>query len=462
MPASMLLVNPSKPRRFARRGGSASPAQLAARAKFAARARAGTLGKARKNPSSKRSFASTPFGKRILASKNRKNPRLTASEKRSAESLAADRGWPVAIKTGVVTQKRKSAVKSKKKVARKAAPKTAKKKLSQTPSAKAARRARRASKKGAKSVVRRVAKRRGKRVSPVVVGLRAASKRLRNRARKAKGASKSILSLRSRALNLKARAKSKSRKSKKTGKYVGLSPAQRKQLKASGLMKVNPSIMGVIMDMGVLLPQVGATIGAIAGVSMLSQLILGQVRKSAPTATWAANKHTPAAISVLLSVAAYGIARMVGSQPGAASTFVNKLAPSLLIGGMAAAAVQTMGAVRVAPGAGQTAGTDGKISLGNKLGLPIGEYVLGEYVLGGGPSFIDIDGTSVGIDVGSVFRDRTLGQYVPYEVRADGAREGGRGRHLETSAASIVREELDAYDGKLPVEGNLSGSIFDD
>lgn len=468
MPAQLLLVNPSAPRR---RNPSKAPtaAQKAARAKFAAMARAGKFGAARKNPGKKRkagkkSFASTPFGKSILASKARKNPRrMSAADRQAAASLAADTGsWTPKEKT-VATKKPRKARKSKARKSKAAAPAAPKKRRrrAKKASAAAAPKRRRTAKKAiakrskraaAPKATRRRRRRSAKRALPAAyLRLRKKSRSLRKRAKSKKGVSRSILSLRARAAGLKARTKLKTRKSKRTGKYVGLSPAQRKALKASGLMKVNPSFGGIIKDLGVLLPQAGATVAGLAGAAILSSKATKFLREKMPGNTMLQSVHVPAVLSVLMGVLGYVGARMLGSKPGPVATFVNKLAPSLFIGGVGAAAVHTLSAVK---------GADG-ISMGAKLGLPIGDYVVGDYVVGG--NVIDVDGTMVHVDgMGSVFRNRTLGDYVPYEVSADGPREGGRGRRLETSAASIVRDELDAYDGKLPVDGNLSGSIFED
>lgn len=465
MPAQLLLVNPSAPRR---RNPAKAPtaAQKAARAKFAVMARAGKFGGARKNPGKKRkagkkSFASTPFGKRILASKARKNPRMSAADRQAAASLAADTGsWTPKEKTVAIVKKPKKKRRAKKAAA--AAPKKARKRRAKKAAAAApAKRRRRTAKKAIakhskkaharkpKHAARR-RRRRAHKLPAAYVALRRKSRSLRKRAKSKKGVSRSILSLRARAAGLKARTKLKIRRSKRTGKYVGLSPAQRKALKASGLMKVNPSFGGIIKDLGVLLPQAGATVAGLAGAAILSSKATKFLREKMPTNTMLQSPHVPAVLSVLMGVLGYVGARMIGSKPGPVATFVNKLAPSLFIGGVGAAAVHTLSAVK---------GADG-LSLGSKLGLPIGDYVVGDYVVGA--HMIDVDGTSVAVDVGSVFRNRTLGDYVPYEVSADGPREGGRGRRLETSAASIVRDELDAYDGKLPVDGNLSGSIFED
>ena len=97
--------------------------------------------------------------------------------------------------------------------------------------------------------------------------------------------------------------------------------------------------------------------------------------------------------------------------------------------------------------------------------MPIGEYVIGEYVVGQGMSnMIDVDGRMVAVDggVGSIFSRRSLGEYVPNDFDNDGPREAARGRRLEASAAGILKAELAAHNGKLPVDGSLSGSSFDD
>jgi len=434
-------------------------------------ARSGSFKKNPSKPKSKRkasrasasgkSFYDTPFGKKILAAKARKNPgRKSAATKEStvskpkkakkAKKAGAKRRTKKA--TSVAAPKRR-----KRRTAKKTGAKRSKKRSVRVSKAQRAREIRMG------NTVRRRKGRKGKRkVSAKVRKLTAHRNRMRAVAKKSKGASKSIASMRARAAGLKLRALRKSRKSRKTGKMTGLSPAARKQLKASGLMKVNPSLMGIIKDMGVLLPQAGMTIAGLAGAAILSSKIVAAARTRMPTNTLVGSVHAPAVVSALLGILGYVGARMAGGKPGALATFVNKLAPSLFIGGIGAAAVHTMAAVKVgAPGA--------QISLGAKLGLPIGEYVIGgmgEYVIGQGAMtrYIDVDGSRVAVDgqVGSIFNGRTIGEYVANEVTDDGPREGARGRRLEASAAHILRDELAMHDGKLPVDGNLSGSIFDD
>ncbi len=479
MPAQLLLLNPSKPRKKLRRNPAPTPAQMAARKRFAAMARSGAFKsnpskakaykphKARKNPSKKASskFASTPFGRRILALRaKRKNPAgdevmaAVAQEEKRQQRIAgfqrAKKESAVAKKTKKKATAKKAPKRKAKKAAAKKAPKRTKKRSSKKAKAKAPkRRARRASKKSIAKAVRKHNRR------AASANLRAKARGLRKRAKRAKGTARSILMARAKAVSLQARAARKH----KRGSKLFLSATQRRALKAHGLVKVNPSIMSIVKDMGVLLPVAGVAVAGLALAAIVGGKAVSAARAKMPNQTILANPHAPAVASALVGVVGYIAARMIGSRPGKAAEMVNKMAPALFVGGVAAAAVHTMSAVRVAAPAGAAAASpvaDGKISLGARLGLPIGEYVVGEYVVGAWQNAIDVDGTRVALNGAGVFGGRTLGDYVPYDVSEDGPREGARGRRLEARAADIV-DDIDAHGGKLPVDGSLSGSVFD-
>jgi hypothetical protein len=466
MPAQLLLVNPSTPRRRLRRslGGVPSPAQLAARQRFAEMVRAGAFKRrkkaARKGSKKGRarvSFYDTPFGQKILAKKARKEP----------GRLAVSQETPVVKKSAKKKASKKMSKKMVKKMAKKAyrmrRNPSAKKREKQEAAAAEAASVPAAGKKNKKTSVEASPKKRRSKLSddPKVRALQVLRNRLRRAAKKKKGAARSILTARARALSLQVRAAKKARRSKKTGKWIGLSPTQRAALRRHGLLKVNPSIMSVVKDMAGLLPQAGATVAGLAIAALAGAKLVEQMKKSMPQAaadpkSIVNNPHIPAVVSVAVGALGYIAARLLGSKSGAVATFANKLAPSLFIGGVAAATVHTLASVKTKDDKGVES------SLGKRLGLPIGEYVLGEYVIGQ-TNYVDVDGNPVAVDgqVG-IFGSRTIGDYVPYSVTDDGPREGARGRMLEASASDILREELAMYDGKLPIDGNLSGSIFDE
>ncbi len=274
----------------------------------------------------------------------------------------------------------------------------------------------------------------GSRGSRKAVALAKRARSLRKRAKGKRTPGASIMRARARALSLHSR----SLRRRKRGSKGGLSPSAKRMLRASGLMKVNPSVSSVFKDMAVLLPQAGFTIGGMALTAMGSTKILSVLRSKAPSIPGINSIHAPAVLSALLGCGGYVALRMIGSKSGALATFLNKMAPGVFVGGLAAAALHTLSAVKDATG--QT--------LGKRIGLPIGEYVVGEYVVGDytvGQNQIDVDGSQVRLNgLGSIFRDNTLGALPD-------PREGARGTRGELH----MRDLLDAE------EGSLAGSIFD-
>jgi len=261
---------------------------------------------------------------------------------------------------------------------------------------------------------------------------------LRKRAKGKKGAGASIMRVRARAMSLHARSLGRRRKGSKSG----LSSANKRMLRAHGLLKVNPSFSAIVKDMAVLLPEAGFTVAGLAGAAIGSTKLVNMLRTKMPSIPGIQSVHAPAVVSVLLGAAGYVGLRMAGAK----SAMLGKAASSVFIGGLAAAVVHTLAAVKVKDAAGE-------VSLGKKLGLPLGDYVVGDYVVGdyvvgampGAQGVVDVDGNRVRVNgLGSIFADRTLGALPD-------SREGARGTRFEPH----MREILDVD------EGSLAGSIFD-
>lgn len=439
-------------RRQTRVGGSKpkppTPAQKAARARFAAaaRARAGI----RQNPFSERldsaGYSSLAEIRGRTAAGDRRRARMKAAVKKAKAAKAAventtpTRSPPVARKKKSKTAKKrakrpsKTAAKKPKRAkrAKKAkAKKTTSRKRRMSKHARASMRA--YDKVGGGKRRRRRRKARKTRFDKVAVKLRRKAKTLRKRAKGKKGPGARIARLRASALSLRARAR-------RRGKG-GLSPSQKAALRAHGLMKVNPSIGGIIKDIGMLLPQVGATIAGLAGAAIAANKIVGFARSKMPTNTLVASTHAPAVVSGLLGVVGYIALRMIGAGSGKVAQFANKVAPAALIGGAAAATVHALSSVKDANGQ----------AIGKSLGLPIGEYVVGDYVVGdyvvgSTQRVVDVDGATVRVNgLGNVFSSRTLGELPD-------PREGYRG----TRGEPHMREMLEDVD-----DGSLAGNIFD-
>jgi len=469
MPAHLVLLNPSNPPTAARARAKrvmqskpktrAAPSakQLAARARFAAMAKQAAAkrragGAAYKNPAPKdRAVPATraaPSAKQLAA-----RARFTAMAKRRAAMSAGMRRNPLDAPRNTRAEARTaySMMEERSPVAKKAKAKKAKAKAKKAAPAapaapkKAAKKAtKKAPKKAAKKAAKKAPKKAARRAKRPKHPLRAKAHDLRKRATKlSKAGSKTtagILRTRARALSYRAGLEKPRRKNKK-GAWVGYSSAQRAMLKQHGLLKVNASVGSVVKDMFGLLPQAGVTVASFAGMAMLGSKVQAQLVKQASLASVAGNKHFPAAVSFGTGALSYVIARLIGSKAGGAASAINRAAPSLFVGGVLAAAVHTIAAMKQ----------------GAKLGLPIaglGEYVVGEYVVGS--RIIDVNGTPIAVDGRHMLG---MGEYVPFTGQPDALdlRESDRGTASEQSAAEI----LDRYDGLYPVAGNLTGSIFD-
>lgn len=265
-----------------------------------------------------------------------------------------------------------------------------------------------------------------------------------------------------------------------------------KYARAHGITRVNPSLAGLKTDLITLAPFAVAGIGSLIGLWMVSpkvtSMIPAQVTSYIPVSV---QPFVPAIGSGILSVLAYWLLRK------SKSPMLNKAASGALLGGLSAAALQTLVAWSVPnPQAGTTLPDGSKapdmISMAKNLGLPLGEFVgvsgyitsasgqqiavngLGEFV-GVSGSLVDASGQriavngfgdyvpgEVGLGGGGIFSNSgsksSLGRLgMAYDGNSNqdpGGREWSHGLSDETSAAEI----LDGDDE----EGSLSGDIFGD
>jgi hypothetical protein len=189
------------------------------------------------------------------------------------------------------------------------------------------------------------------------------------------------------------------------------------QLRAMGLAGVpNPGLAGAAKGLVTLLPQMGVTAAAFAGVALGGQKVGEMVEARLP----ALGKAAVPVTTGVFAVGAYMIARNVKALAPFSS--------AILAAGVCATVVHTLAKVQ--------AGTpEAPQSLGKKLGLPIGEYTsMGEY-------------TSVG------------------EYTSMGAYHGGQGIFAgldDDPVFDSLRGTDDEPDfAEDEAEGSLSGSIFD-
>lgn len=150
--------------------------------------------------------------------------------------------------------------------------------------------------------------------------------------------------------------------------------------RSHGLTRVNPSLSGLTKDLMGLLPEIGAGVGSLVGLAFVAQMVGSKlpdsIKAKVPTSVvpW-----VPTITTGVLSAVAYGALRM------SKSTKLSKLSVPVLIGGAAATAMHAMVAIKV-QGPGGT-----QISLAKKLGLPMGEFV-------GVSGYVDVNGQMVAVN----------------------------------------------------------------
>ncbi len=244
--------------------------------------------------------------------------------------------------------------------------------------------------------------------------------------------------------------------------------------RSHGLTRVNPSMSGVAKDLMALLPEVGAGVGSLVLMAVVGNKVVEKLPDSVKAKVPESVKPwVPTITTGILSAVAYGALRM------SKSTKLSKLSVPVLIGGAAATAMHAMVAVKVKAADGS------QISLAKKLGLPMGEFV-------GVSGYVDVNGQMVAVNglgefvgVSGMMTDATgqriavngLGEYLHQEVglgaAGDGifsrsslgmlpdgsaAQEAGMGREWSHGLSEEVGAESILDEG----EGTLSGSIFDD
>lgn len=243
--------------------------------------------------------------------------------------------------------------------------------------------------------------------------------------------------------------------------------------RSHGLTRVNPSMSGVAKDLMALLPEVGAGVGSLVLMAVVGNKVVEKLPDSVKAKVPESVKPwVPTITTGVLAAVAYGALRMSKSSK------LSKLSVPVLIGGAAATAMHAMVAVKVKAADGS------QISLAKKLGLPMGEFV-------GVSGYVDVNGQMVAVNglgefvgVSGMMTDATgqriavngLGEYLHQEVGLGAAGDGifsrsSLGMLPDGSAAQEagmgrewshgLSEEVGAESILDEGEGTLSGSIFD-
>ena len=229
-------------------------------------------------------------------------------------------------------------------------------------------------------------------------------------------------------------------KSVKSAQKLAVTPKDRRLLSAMGLAGVpNSSMGGMFKDISALLPSMGVSAVSLAIAAVAGQMISAKIVPADKQSTML-GKVAPSAISLGVGLAGYMALRK--------SKSMGKFAPWVLAGGVAAAAVHAIARITVKDSAGAP------VSLGKRLGLPIGEYAsmagygeyasmaghhgMGEYAsMAGGTAYSGSRGVFSGLDD----NDPVL----------SGTDDEDEVDMLETDADEGVNSD----------EGSLNGSIFD-
>jgi len=324
-------------------------------------------------------------------------------------------------------------------------------------------RGRRAAKGKAKKA-KKAPKRRGRRA--VKVKAKKASKRRGRRAVKAKA---------KKAPKRRARRNGRGRRMRKNdpgqGK-MGLSARwapTKKAAKALGLTKrvrKNPgSILGFMKqeaaDFMTLAPSIAVQLGTMAAVGFASSKMSEQIKKmirgveadgktakpepKEPSFTY---KYAGALSSGVITLAAFAAMKMMKSEKSKEFTL------PVLFGGMASTLVQVLAAVKVKPAKveGVDPATQAEISLGQHLGLPIGEFVaMGEFVAVGG--YLDVHGRQIAINGMGDYVDQPLGELDIHQGRYQEGTVVSMGDYVDQPLG-----ELTLHQGRYQ-EGTVLGGV---
>jgi hypothetical protein len=234
--------------------------------------------------------------------------------------------------------------------------------------------------------------------------------------------------------------KAPARRRRRSGKGASkrLSSAAMKYAKAMGMVKGarrNPGgilgfLQGEAKDMMEMAPSIAVQLGAMAAVGYASSMASEQIRKRVAPGG-AVDKFAGVISSGVLSIAAFAAMKMVKSDK------VQKFALPVLMGGMAATAVQALAAIKVKKDAAD-------VSLGQRLGLPIGDYM----AMSG---YLDVHGRQVAIDGFGEYVDQPLGALDIHPSRfAEGA---------VVSVGEYVDQPLGALSIDRTIEGSVLGEI---
>ena len=227
-----------------------------------------------------------------------------------------------------------------------------------------------------------------------------------------------------------------------------------------GVRKNPGGILGFLkaeaQDMMAIAPSVAVQLGTMAAVGFASSKVSEQIRKRVAPAG-AVHKFAGAISSGAITIAAFAAMKMMKSPKAKQFTL------PVLFGGMAATLVQVLAAVKVKKDTTE-------VSLGQHLGLPIGEYM----ALNG---FIDVNGRPLAVDgyhmgdyvpqaLGRVqlsqgpYHEGTIvtpmGEYVAQGLGEIGQMSEGR------QGARALGSEGDMTIESFVESSSLSGSIFDD
>jgi len=255
---------------------------------------------------------------------------------------------------------------------------------------------------------------------------------------------------------------------KKAAKALGLTKRARK----------NPgSILGFMKqeaaDFMTLAPSIAVQLGTMAAVGFASSKMSEQIRKKA-AAGGAMHKYADAISSGALTFVAFAAMKMMKNEKAKQFTL------PVLFGGMAATLVQVLAAVKVKPA--KDAASQAEISLGQHLGLPIGEYTA---VSG----FLDVHGRQIAIDGFGDYVDQPLGALDIHRGRYDEGTVVSMGDYVDQPLGELTLREGRYQEGTVLGEigqmsegrqgaralnspgddrvesyinsGSLSGSVFD-
>ncbi len=224
-------------------------------------------------------------------------------------------------------------------------------------------------------------------------------------------------------------------KAAKRAQKIAKTPREQRLVRAMGLAGV-PNAGGMMADLKTLLPQMGASAVSLAVAAVAGQMIASKVIPADKQDSML-GKAAPSLISLTVGGIGWAVLRR---SPKAA-----KFAPWVLAGGVAAAVVHAIARITVKDASGAP------VTLGKRLGLPIGEYAamagygeyaamagMGEYAaMAGGTAYSGERGIFAGLDD----TDPVL-----------------RGTDDEDEVDMV---ETLADEGVNADEGSLNGSIFD-